>query len=112
MSLIQFVQNYDDLSTDQGYQFKFYCDRCQNGYMSSFNPSVMGALGSVARAAGSIFGGFLSSAGSSSYEIQRAGREFHHEPCTKPWRKSAASSINANVAASGFVPTSAGTSRE
>jgi hypothetical protein len=32
-SLIQFVANYDDLSTDKGFQFKFHCDKCRNGYM-------------------------------------------------------------------------------
>ena len=33
MGMIQFVNNYDDLSTDKGYQFKFYCVKCGNGYM-------------------------------------------------------------------------------
>lgn len=27
MALIQFTRNYNDLSTDQGFQFEFYCDR-------------------------------------------------------------------------------------
>jgi hypothetical protein len=72
MGLIQFVQNYDDLSTDRGYQFKFYCDRCQNGHMSRFQASVVGTAGSLLRAAGSIFGGVLGSAGNSAYEIQQA----------------------------------------
>ena len=27
MPLIQFTENYEDLSTDRGYQFKFLCDR-------------------------------------------------------------------------------------
>ncbi len=72
MSLIQFTENYDDLSTDTGYQFKFYCDRCGNGYMSSFQPSAMGTAGSLLRAAGNMFGGVLGSAGDGSYEVQRA----------------------------------------
>jgi uncharacterized protein (UPF0212 family) len=72
MALIQFTENYDDLSTDMGYQFKFYCDRCHNGYMSTFQPSVVGTAGSLLRAAGSFFGGVLGSAGNSSYEVQRA----------------------------------------
>jgi hypothetical protein len=36
MTLVPFVQNHDDLSTDRGYQFKFHCDKCGNGYMSRF----------------------------------------------------------------------------
>jgi len=27
MSLIKFVRNYNDLSTDNGFQFEFFCDR-------------------------------------------------------------------------------------
>jgi hypothetical protein len=72
MSLIQFVQNYDDLSTDRGYQFKFHCDRCGNGYMSGFQASVVGTAGSLLRAAGSLLGGVFSSAGNGAYEIQQA----------------------------------------
>ncbi|MCX6638013.1 MAG: zinc ribbon domain-containing protein, partial [Acidobacteria bacterium] len=40
MSIIRFTQNHEDLSTDRGYQFKFFCDRCGNGYLSSFQTSV------------------------------------------------------------------------
>lgn len=72
MALIQFVSNYEDLSTDKGYQFKFYCDKCGNGFMSRFQPSVTGTAGSLLRAAGSLFGGWASSAGDSAYEVQRA----------------------------------------
>ncbi len=72
MSMIQFVANYDDLSTDKGYQFKFHCDKCGNGFMSSFQPSIAGTAGSLLRAAGDLFGGWVSSAGNSAYEIQRA----------------------------------------
>ena len=39
---IQFVENYSDLSTNRGYQFKFHCDRCGNGYLSSFEGSTLG----------------------------------------------------------------------
>jgi hypothetical protein len=69
---IQFVQNYDDLSTDKGFQFKFYCDKCHNGYLSGFKASAVGIAASAARVAGSLFGGVFGSVSSSSYEIQRA----------------------------------------
>ncbi|MDB4996241.1 MAG: hypothetical protein JWM74_3673 [Myxococcaceae bacterium] len=72
MALIAFVQNYEDLSTDRGFQFKFHCDKCGNGHMSRFEASVVGTAGSLLRAAGGIFGGFLSSAGDSAYEVQQA----------------------------------------
>lgn len=72
MAMIQFVRNYDDLSTDKGYQFKFHCDKCGNGYMSRFQTSTIGMAGSLLRAAGDLFGGWAGSAGNSAYEIQRA----------------------------------------
>ena len=43
MALIQFVQNFDDMSNNGGFQFKFFCDRCGNGYMSSFQTSKTNA---------------------------------------------------------------------
>jgi hypothetical protein len=72
MGLIQFVQNYQDLSTDRGFQFKFFCDKCGNGYMSAFQTSIVGTAGGLLQAAGSLFGGILGQAGNSAYEIQRA----------------------------------------
>ncbi|GAC1371841.1 MAG: hypothetical protein NVSMB30_11900 [Hymenobacter sp.] len=58
-NLIQFVANHDDLSTDKGFQFKFYCDKCHNGYMSRFRTNALGMAGSLLNAAGSLFGGFF-----------------------------------------------------
>ncbi|MGZ7079591.1 MAG: zinc ribbon domain-containing protein [Thermoanaerobaculia bacterium] len=69
---IPFTGNYQDLSTDQGYQFKFFCEKCQNGYMSSFQGSTVGMLGSAARVAGSLFGGVFGNVANSAYEVQRA----------------------------------------
>ena len=84
MAMIQFVGNYDDLSTDRGYQFKFHCDKCGNGFMSRFQPSVTGTAGSLLRAAGSLFGGWASSAGDSAYEVQRAtGGKAHDDALMK-----------------------------
>lgn len=72
MAMIEFVRNYSDRSTDRGYQFEFHCDQCYSGFMSSFQPSLIGAAGGLMEAAGSIFGGILGSAGHSAYDIQRA----------------------------------------
>jgi uncharacterized OB-fold protein len=70
--MIQFVANYDDLSTDKGYQFRFRCDKCGNGYLSPFETSLLGTGAGLLRAAGDLFGGIFNSAGSSAYDIQRA----------------------------------------
>ncbi len=42
MALIRFTANYQDLSTDRGFQFKFMCDKCNNGYMTRFQTSITG----------------------------------------------------------------------
>ena len=77
-SLIQFVANYDDLSTDKGFQFKFHCDQCRNGYMSRFQPNAIGIAGSLLQAASSLFGG-LGGAENAAYHIQRAGGGKAHD---------------------------------
>jgi hypothetical protein len=71
MVAIKFTGNYEDLSTDRGYQFKFYCEKCHNGYMSSFQASKMGMLSSAARAAGNLFGGVFGNVADGAYEMQR-----------------------------------------
>lgn len=84
MGLIQFTKNHQDLSTDRGYQFKFFCDKCGNGYLTSFQTSVTGVAGGLLRAAGNIFGGVLGSAGRGAYEIQQAiGGKAHDDAMQK-----------------------------
>src|SRR5918911_1447870 len=95
---IPFTGNYEDLSTDRGYQFKFFCEKCHNGYMSTFKTSTIGMLGSAARAAGDLFGGIFGRVADSSYEVQRAvgggaqanaARDQVHEKArTVDWTKS------------------------
>ncbi len=58
-----FTRNYRDHSNDNGYQFEFFCDKCGNGYRSSYKTSGIGMAGSILRAAGSIFGGVVNDAG-------------------------------------------------
>jgi hypothetical protein len=69
---IPFTDNYEDLSTDRGFQFRFNCERCGNGYMSSFQPNVTGMAGDVLRAAGGLLGGIFGRAADSAYDVQQA----------------------------------------
>lgn len=77
--MIQFVGNYDDLSSERGYQFQFRCDKCGNGYTSRFITSKIGMAGTLLRTAGSIFGGWAGSAGSNSYDVQRLAAGPEHD---------------------------------
>jgi uncharacterized OB-fold protein len=72
MATIEFTGNYQDLSTDKGYQFKFFCEKCGNGYMSTFKSSTLGMASSAIEAANSLFGGLFGRAANTAYEIQRA----------------------------------------
>lgn len=79
MALIQFTKNHADHSTDKGYQFEFFCDRCGNGFMTEFKTSMTGMATSALRAAGDLFGGVFGSAASGSYEVDRAVRGVGHD---------------------------------
>src|SRR5688572_1869852 len=57
--MIPFSDNYRDKSTEYGYQFEFDCERCGNGYSSSFQKSAAGMGGGLLRAAGGLLAGRL-----------------------------------------------------
>jgi hypothetical protein len=59
MATIPFTDNYQDLSSNRGYQFKFMCQKCGNGYMSTFKTNKVGAVAGVANAAASLLGGIF-----------------------------------------------------
>ena len=59
---IEFANNYEDLSTNQGFQFEFNCNRCQSGYRTKFKPSITGKVAGALESASSLFGGFMSRA--------------------------------------------------
>lgn len=59
---VQFVSNYNDLSTDRGFQFEFICNRCQTGYRTEFEASFTGTVSGVLDAASSVFGGIFGTA--------------------------------------------------
>jgi len=72
-----FTRNYEDNSTDAGFQFTFYCDHCRDGFKSSFiesstykkGRSIRG-LGEGVSMLGRLAGGAL---GNVAWESERAG---------------------------------------
>ena len=56
-ALIPFTSNYTDVSTYEGYQYEFCCQRCGNGYRSAFRHSVTGFGGRIAALGGGLLGG-------------------------------------------------------
>lgn len=57
--MVPFTDNYQDRSSEYGYQFEFFCERCGNGHASSFQKSAAGMGGGLLRAASSFFAGTL-----------------------------------------------------
>lgn len=76
---IKFVRNYNDLSTNQGYQFEFYCDRCGTGYRTRFKTSATGAVSQAVDAASSFFGGIFNNASNLTDRVHSAGWEKAHD---------------------------------
>jgi membrane protease subunit (stomatin/prohibitin family) len=76
---IQFTRNYSDLSTDKGFQFEFYCDRCGNGFRTHFRPSITGSVTSVMDTASGLFGGIFGQAADLSERVRSAGWQKAHD---------------------------------
>ncbi len=74
MAPTPFTKNYADHSSDNGYQFEFHCDKCGNGYRSSFITNKLGMAASLLKAAGSIFGGTASTLGYGADQVKDAFR--------------------------------------
>ena len=77
MSEIKFSKNFSDHSmhsgTDAGFQFEFYCERCNDAWRSEFSPFRGGQASSwLGRAAG-VFGGVLGEASSAAEGLAQAG---------------------------------------
>lgn len=76
---IEFTRNYSDLSTDQGFQFEFYCDRCGTGYRTRFRPSALGTVSNALEAASSLFGGVFGRAADLGERARSAAWEKAHD---------------------------------
>ena len=72
--MIPFTDNYQDKSTEYGYQFEFDCERCGNGYSSSFQKSAAGMGGGLLRAASGLFAGAFGRGASTVEEMADMAR--------------------------------------
>lgn len=71
MANIPFTNNYTDLSSQRGFQFKFMCQKCGNGYMSTFQASKLGTAAAAANAAASLLGGIFGRAAQGAQSLQQ-----------------------------------------
>ncbi len=70
---ILFKSNYNDLCKDDGFQFEFYCEHCQNTFRSEFKRYNTGAVAGVLSTAASLFGGILGKASEIGDRVRDAG---------------------------------------
>lgn len=76
---IEFTDNYEDQSTERGFQWQFNCQRCGNGYRSKFRPSATGLASEALGMANSLLGGLLGSATEIGDRVHSAAWERAHD---------------------------------
>jgi len=72
MPEIQFSDNHQDLSTDAGFQFEFYCEHCHDAWRSPFDRNAVGTLEGALGAADSLFGGIFGQARNALGQVRGA----------------------------------------
>ncbi len=75
MAELEFTNNYTDLSTEQGFQFEFLCNRCRNGYRTEFDSYELATAATVLDTAGSFLGGFFSQGAAAADKVKSAAWE-------------------------------------
>ena len=79
MANIPFTNNYQDLSSQRGFQFKFLCEKCGNGYMSTFQANRLGTVAAAANVAATLLGGIFGRAAQSATELQAMAAGPQHD---------------------------------
>lgn len=78
MEKIAFTRNYNDASTNRGFQFEFFCDRCGSGFRSPFKASAIGGVAEAIDVASSLFGNFYRAANLTE-RVRDAGWQKAHD---------------------------------
>ncbi len=79
MAKISFNGNYEDLSTDNGFQFEFKCGRCSKGFRTKFQASAVGTVSTVMNTASNLLGGIFGSAAQVADDVKSAGWQKAHD---------------------------------
>ena len=72
--MVPFTSNYEEQSNEMGYQFEFRCQRCGNGYASTFQKSTAGMGAGLLRTGGGIFGGLFGAASQATESLSEMTR--------------------------------------
>jgi double zinc ribbon protein len=79
MATIPFTNNFQDLSQQRGFQFKFFCEKCGNGYMSTWRANTLGTAAAAAQAAASLLGGIFGRAAQTAESLQSMAAGPQHD---------------------------------
>jgi ribosomal protein L32 len=79
MAYVPFTNNYTDLSSQRGFQFKFFCQKCGNGYLSSFQANSLGVAAAAMDAAASLLGGIFGRAAQTADTLQSMAAGSQHD---------------------------------
>lgn len=83
MATIPFTGNYTDLSSNRGFQFKFFCEKCGSGYESTFKTNKFGAVAGAANAAASLLGGIFGRAAATAHQLESMVAGPQHDAALK-----------------------------
>ena len=72
MKHIPFSNNYRDHSTERGFRFEFFCEKCRDGYMTEFQSYTIGTIKNLFGVAEGLFGGFFRKASAASRRVHSA----------------------------------------
>ena len=79
MSEIRFSDNHRDHSTDTGFQFEFFCERCHESWRSPFDRYAAGTVDNVLGMAEGLFGGIFGGARGALDRVKSAGWQSAHD---------------------------------
>jgi membrane protease subunit (stomatin/prohibitin family) len=79
MSEIRFSDNHRDHSTDTGFQFEFFCERCHESWRSPFDRYAAGTVDNVLGMADGLFGGIFGGARNAMSRVKSAGWQTAHD---------------------------------
>ncbi|MGI5827753.1 MAG: zinc ribbon domain-containing protein [Patescibacteria group bacterium] len=76
---IELSLSYNDLSTDNGFQYEFICGRCNKGIRTKFKGFALGTASGILNAANDIFGGVLGTAADIGEKVHSSAWEKAHD---------------------------------
>lgn len=80
---IEVFSDYEDLSTERGFQFEFKCGRCGGGIRTPFRASAVGTASEALEAASGLLGGIFGAAADIGERVRSTAWETAHDKAFK-----------------------------